>query len=99
MVQLSFTNETTKRIARAKFGLVVMNEDHSLNPYDKGLTFTAGADPGKVVNAEWALEMGKVDIQHIGETVYVNSVEFADGTSWKDDGNQRCREDVYFGPK
>jgi len=99
MVQLSFTNETKKKINRAKFGLIVINEDGSLQPYEKGLTFTAGADPGKVVSAEWALEMGKVDIQHMGETVYITSAEFADGTTWKDDGNERCRQDIYFGPK
>ena len=99
MVQISFTNETKKKIERAKFGLIVMNEDGSSNPYEKALTFTAGAAPGQVVDAEWALEMGKVDIQHLGETVYISSAEFADGTSWKDDGNQRCRDEIYFGPK
>jgi hypothetical protein len=99
MVQLSFTNESKKTITRAKFGLIVINEDGSLNPYEKGLTFSAGAEPGKVVSAEWALEMGKIDLQHMGETVYITSAEFADGTSWKDDGNQRCRDDIYFGPK
>jgi hypothetical protein len=99
MVQLSFTNQTKKKIDRAKFGLIVLDSDSSPSPYGKALTFTAGADPGKVVNAEWALEMEKVDIEHLGETVYLQSVEFADGTTWKDDGNQRCRDDVYFGPK
>jgi len=99
LVQLSFTNETKKKIDRAKFGLVLINSDGSLAPYDKMLTFTAGADPGKAVDAEWALDMEKVDIYHQGETVYLVNAEFADGTAWKDDGNQKCRDDVYFGPK
>jgi hypothetical protein len=99
MVQLSFTNETKMKIVRAKFGLIILNEDGSLNSYDKALTFSAGADPGKVVDAEWALDMSKVDIQHMGETVYLESVQFEDGTAWKDDGNQRCKQEVYFGPK
>ena len=99
MVQLSFTNETKKKIDRAKFGLIVIEPDGSQAPYGKALTFSAGADPGKVVSAEWALELDKVDIEHLGETVYLRSVEFADGTTWKDDGNQRCRDEIYFGPK
>ena len=99
VVQLSFTNETKKKIERAKFGLILINSDGSLAPYDKMLTFTAGADPGKVASAEWALDMEKVDIYHQGQTVYLVSVEFADNTTWKDDGNERCRDDVYFGPK
>ena len=80
MVQLSFTNETKKKIDRAKFGLIVIDADGSQTPYDKGLTFTAGADPGKVVSAEWALQMDKVNIEHLGETVYLTSVDFDDGT-------------------
>jgi hypothetical protein len=99
MVQLSFTNETKKKIDRAKFGLIVIDPDGSQNPYGKSLTFSAGADPGKVASAEWALELDKVNIEHLGETVYLTSVEFTDGTIWKDDGNQRCRDDIYFGPK
>ena len=81
MVQLSFTNETKKKIDRAKFGLIVMDSDGTQSPYGKALTFTAGADPGKMVSAQWALDLEKVDIEHMGETVYLESVEFADGTS------------------
>ena len=99
MVQLSFTNETKKKINRAKFGLIVIEQDNSQAPYDKALTFTAGADPGKVVDAEWALQMDKINIEHYGETIYLTSVEFEDGTTWKDDGNQRCRDEIYYGPK
>ncbi len=99
MVQLSFTNETKKKIDRAKFGLIVIDSDGSPAPYGKALTFTAGADPGKVVSAQWALDLEKIDIEHMGETVYLESVDFADNTTWKDDGNQRCRDDIYFGPK
>jgi len=99
MVELSFTNETKKKIGRAKFELIIIQPDNSQAPYDKALTFTAGADPGKVVSSEWALEMDKVNIEHLGESVYLASVEFDDGTTWKDDGNQRCRDDIYYGPK
>jgi hypothetical protein len=99
MVELSFTNETKKKSARAKFGLIVIESDNSQDPYGKALTFTAGADPGKVVSAEWALQLDKVNIEHYGETVYLTSVEFEDGTTWKDDGNQRCRDEIYYGPK
>ena len=99
MVELTFTNESKKKIDRAKFGLVVINASGSQAPYDKPLNFSAGADPGKSVSAEWALDLDKVDMEKLGETVYLISVRFADNTSWQDDGNQRCRQDIYYGPK
>jgi hypothetical protein len=99
MVELSFTNESKKKIDRAKFGLIVIEPDGTQEAYDKALTFSAGADPGKAVSAEWALQMDKINIEHLGETVYLMSAEFDDNTTWKDDGNQRCRQEVYFGPK
>jgi hypothetical protein len=99
MVELAFTNETKKKIDRARFGLILVEQDNSQEPYDKALTFSAGVDAGKVASAEWALDMEKVNIYHYGETVYLTSAVFDDGTTWKDDGNQRCREDIYFGPK
>ncbi len=98
-VELAFTNLTGKRIARAKFGLIVLGPDRNEVPYEHDLTFTAGADPGKLVRGVWNLEMDQVDIHRVGETLYLESVRFADNSIWKDDGNQRCREDVYYGPK
>ncbi len=99
MVELSFTNETKKKIDRAKFGLIVIDTSGGQAPYDKALTFSTGADPGKVVSAEWALEMEKVNIERYGETIYLKSVRFDDNTTWTDDGNERCRQEVYYGPK
>jgi len=99
MVDLSFTNETKKKILLAKFGLIILDSDGVSAPYSQALTFSAGADPGKVVSSEWALELDKIDINHMGETVYLKSIHFEDNTTWKDDGNQRCRQEIYFGPK
>lgn len=98
-VKLSFTNETKKRIERAKFGLVVIDSDAHEAPYPGALTFSAGAEPGKVVSAEWDLEMEKVDINRMGETIYLKSLRFDDGTVWQDDGHERCRQEIYYGPK
>jgi len=98
-VHLTFTNETRKKIVRAKFGLIVIDSDNSRVPYDQGLSFTAGADPGKAVSSEWRLDFDKVDFHRLGETVYLKSVRFEDNTTWVDDGNQRCRQEVYYGPK
>ena len=99
MLELAFTNQTGKKIVRAKFGLIIIETDGTQTPYDRGLTFSAGADPGKLVNSEWALELEKIDISHYGETVYLKSVRFEDNTTWQDDGTQHCRQQVYFGPK
>lgn len=43
--------------------------------------------------------MTKVDIHRTGETIYLESVRFEDGTTWQDDGNQRCKQEEYYGPK
>ena len=99
MVELAFTNETRKKIVQARFGLLILDSGGHMVPYDKALTFSAGADPGKATKSEWALEMEKVDIEHMGETVYLKSARFEDNTTWQDDGNERCKYDVYFGPK
>ncbi len=98
-VQLTFTNETRKKIVHAKFGLIVIGPDNSQVPYDQGLSFTAGADPGKPVSSEWRLVFDKVDIHRLGETLYLKSVRFEDNTTWVDDGNERCRQEIYYGPK
>jgi hypothetical protein len=98
-VELSFTNETKKKILKAKFGLILLDSQGVKAPYSQLLTFSTGADPGKVVSGEWALEMEKIDINHIGETVYLKSARFEDGSSWVDDGFEHCRVDINFGPK
>jgi hypothetical protein len=99
MVDLAFTNLTRKKIVRAKFGLIVMGPEGNLVPYEKDLTFSAGADAGKLTTSQWSLEMEKVDIHRMGETIYLKNVRFEDNSTWEDDGNQRCRQDVYYGPK
>lgn len=98
-VELSFTNETRKKIVHAKFGLIVTGPQGAQVPYDQKLSFSEGADPAKTVSSHWNLEMTKIDIHKMGETIYLQSVRFEDGTTWQDDGNQRCRREEYFGPR
>ncbi len=98
-VEVSFTNLTAKTIVRAKFGLTVLGEGGNPVPYDQNLTFKTESLPGKLATSKWNLEMEKIDINHVGETLYLISAHFADGTSWADDGNQRCREEINYGPK
>jgi hypothetical protein len=98
-VVLSFVNDTHKKIVKARFGLSVLVSQGNEVPYDQGLTFTAGAEPGKMANAKWELDMDKISMDRIGETVYLKSVRFEDNTTWQDDGNQRCRDEINYGPK
>jgi hypothetical protein len=98
-VVVSFVNQTGKKIVQAKFGLSILISQGNEVPYDQALTFTAGAEPGKLTNAKWELEMEKVSMEKIGETLYLKSARFEDGTTWKDDGNQRCRDEVNYGPR
>jgi hypothetical protein len=99
VLQLGFTNVTGKKIVRAKFGLSVTGPDGNEVPYEQGLTFIAGADPGKITTAQWELDAAKVDIHHSGEVVYLKSVRFEDKTSWQDDGNEHCRDEVNWSGK
>jgi hypothetical protein len=98
-LQLSFTNDSLKKIVRAKFVLIVTGPQGEEQPYDQELSFTAGADPGKLTASHWNLDRDKVDIHRLGETVYLKSIHFEDGSAWQDDGNQRCRQEEYYGPK
>ncbi len=98
-VELSFVNQTKKKIVKAKFGLSILISQGNEVPYDQALTFTAGADPGKMANAKWELQMDKVSIERIGETIYLESARFDDNTTWQDDGNQLCRDEINYGPK
>jgi hypothetical protein len=98
-VQLTFTNTTSKRIVRAKFGLIVTGPQGEQIPYDQNLSFTEGAEPGKQTSSHWDLDMQKVDIHRLGETIYLESARFEDGSVWQDDGNQRCKQEEYYGPK
>ena len=98
-VQLSFTNDTHQRIIKARFKLSVLDAQGSEQPYDQALTFTAGVDPGKTASSQWDLPATSVDIHRTGEIVYLTSVRFQDGTSWKDDGNLRCEYKVDYSPR
>ncbi len=98
-VELTFTNQTAKKIVKAKFALSILISQGNEVPYDQALTFTAGADPGKLTNAKWELEMEKVSIERIGEIIYLESARFDDNTTWQDDGNQSCRDEINYGPK
>jgi len=99
VVELTFTNETAKKIVRAKFGLIVTGPQGDRVPYEGSLTFSEGADPGKLTSSKWNLDMTKIDIHRLGETIYLQSVRFEDNTTWQDDGNQRCKQEEYYGPK
>jgi hypothetical protein len=99
VVELTFTNDTPKKIVRAKFGLIITGPQGEHVPYDQTLTFSEGADPGKLTAGHWNLDMGKVDMHRMGETIYLESVRFDDDTTWQDDGNQRCKQEEYYGPK
>lgn len=98
-VLISFTNNAAKRIARAHFGLEVLDPQGGAHSYEHGLSFTAGVDPGKTAESQWNLDFATVDIHRSGETIYLKSARFDDGTEWKDDGNEKCRFEVNYAPK
>jgi len=98
-VELAFTNVASRKIVRAKFALSIINPQGDPIPWDHDLTFTEGAAPGELTTVHWSLDMSKVDMQHLGETIYLKSARFDDDTTWQDDGNQRCKREEYYGPK
>jgi len=98
-VDLSFTNVAENKIVRISFSLSILDSGGYPHPYEDSLVFSKGADPDKPVSHLWALNAASVDIHHTGESLEVESVEFADGSAWHGDGSSECTITVDFHPQ
>jgi hypothetical protein len=54
---------------------------------------------GKTRRFTWDLDFDSVDIHRAGETVVVQKIEFADASTWNDDGSESCSFKVDYHAK
>jgi hypothetical protein len=98
-INLSFINQTQKKVAVFTISLSLLDSAGYANPYGKDLNYRAGADPGKKYVAIWTLQSPLIDMHHTGEIVYLQKVDFSDGTRWTDPGSLICKIVVDYHPQ
>jgi hypothetical protein len=98
-LRVVFDNAAGKQIANVTFSLSVLDSGGYPHPYPDDLVFGDGLETAEKKNFAWTLAPESVDIHHTGETVLLREVEFADATTWKDDGSESCVLTVDFHPR
>jgi hypothetical protein len=95
-LQIRFANASTNSIAHVTFQLALLDDGGYPHDYPDDLTSHSPLEPGKRKNSAWTLRPESVDIHRSGEVLVVKRVDFADRTSWHDDGSQSCKLAVDF---
>jgi hypothetical protein len=99
-LNLDFTNRTANPIANIVLRLSILDTDGNPRPYPDDLTYSKEPIPGKEHKTyTWDLNTSSVDMHHTGESVTLQSLQYADGTDWKDDGSLSCSISVDFHAK
>ena len=99
-VKLAFVNQTDKTIADMTFSLATLDSDGNTRPYTETLSYRHDVPAGTQQRSHtWTLDPANVDMHHTGESMTLLEVQFADNTTWKDDGSQACTLVVDFHPK
>lgn len=99
-LKLAFASQTEKTLTSMTFALSVLDAQGNPHPYTENLTFRREISPGNQQRSHtWNLDPASVDMHHTGESLTLLEVDFADGTSWKDDGTQTCTLLVDFHAK
>ncbi|HEX3469891.1 MAG TPA: hypothetical protein VHT28_01795 [Silvibacterium sp.] len=99
-MRLVFTNLTDKTITNMVLALSILDPQGNSHPYPEDLTHHREVAPGTPPRSRiWDLDAASVDMHHSGESVTLQEVQFADGTSWKDNGSLACTLSVDFHPK
>lgn len=95
-LRVRFGNEASKGISTVTFSLSLLGTGGDPRPYPDDLTYSDGLESGKKKVFIWELASESVDIHRAGETVVIQKIEFADATTWVDDGSQSCVFTVDF---
>ena len=99
-LKLAFANQTEKTITGMNFSLSILDSEGNPHPYTDNLSYHRDVPPGNQPRSHtWTLDATSVDMHHTGESMTLLEVQFADNTSWKDDGSQACSLLVDFHPK
>jgi len=94
-----FENLAGKQISTVTFSLSVLDSGGYPRPYPHNLKSRGSLDSGKKKESTWELAAESVDMHGTGETVAVTRIEFADTSTWIDDGSESCALTVDFHPK
>jgi hypothetical protein len=98
-LKVGFGNDAGKSISSVTFSLSTLDSGGYPRPYPDSLTYGDGMETGQKKVFVWDLAATSVDIHRTGETVIVQKVDFADATSWTDDGSESCMFKVDFHAK
>lgn len=99
-LKLAFANRTDKTITDMLLNLSILDPEGNPHPYSDDLTYHRDIPPGPQPRSHtWTLDAASVDMHHAGESVTLQQVQFADGTTWKDDGSLACTLSVDFHAK
>jgi hypothetical protein len=99
-LKLAFACQTDKTITSMIFSLSILDSEGNPHPYTENLSYHRDVPPGNQQRSHtWTLDSSSVDMHHTGESMTLLEVQFADDTSWKDDGSQACTLLVDFHPK
>ena len=99
-LKLAFTSHTDKTITSMTFSLSILDSEGNPRPYSENLSYHRNVPPGDQQRSHaWTLDSTSVDMHHSGESMTLLAVQFADDSSWKDDGSQACTLLVDFHAK
>jgi hypothetical protein len=99
-LKLDFTNLTGKTIEGIELTLYILDSQGNPHPYSEDLAYHHEIAPGTQLKSHiWLLDAASVDIFRTGESLTLRAVQFADGTTWKDDGSQACKIAVDYHAK
>lgn len=90
-LRLAFTNRADKTITGFVFSLSILDSEGNPVPYATQFDYRREFPPGGGERSRlWKLDAASVDMHRSGESVILLEADFADGTTWKDDGSQGC---------
>jgi len=90
-LKLAFVSHTEKTVESTTFALSILDTQGNAHPYPEDLTYRHPIPPGNQQRSHtWTLDPAAIDMHHAGESLTLLQVDFADGSSWKDNGFQAC---------
>ena len=94
-----FSNNTKQQIVAATFSLLLLDSNGTPRPYPDDLTYSDKLEPGQKKVFTWDLLVDSIDMHRTGESLILEKVEFADNSSWRDDGSESCVYTIDFHAK
>jgi hypothetical protein len=94
-VRIAYKNTGEKEISGIKFGITYYNGVGEAHDAFNTLSTGRHVKPGKKSGDSWDGE----ENNPAKATVHLEKVLFADGTTWEDDGSQKCSRDWHFPKK